>query len=166
MNDFITFSISPNVKKSIASYLRKKEGVIGRQLKAKLKESIEYIREKIADYAPEETGTLKETIRSLPISSSAFSFSLEQSGRIRLYMPLVRKKDQQILWVDRGTGIYGPTRRVITPTSSRFLYFEIGGQLIRTRSIKGQKGQRFISSALANSKLIVETKIRSALKEL
>lgn len=164
-DEFITFSLSTDVKKSLSSYLRKKEQVMGNNLRTKLKESLEYIRDKMEEYAPEQTGKLKRTISSLPISSKGLSFSLEKNGKMTFYFALNRQKDKQILWVDRGTGVYGPTGQPIRPVSSNFLYFEVNGQLIRTRSVLGQKGQRFIQSALNVSKLIVQSKIRSAIKE-
>ncbi len=163
---FLSATLTPDVKKALDKYLKNKEGVISARLRTQLKESIEYIRNKVAEYAPEQSGDLKSTILSLPISGlgNGLSFSFKDDRKLTLTLPLNRRRDQKILWVNRGTGIYGPNRRRIYPTSSEFLYFEVDGHLIRTRSIAGQRGQRFIQRALAVSKLIISTKISSALK--
>lgn len=75
------------------------------------------------------------------------------------------------LWLDAGTGLYGPMRRVITPQAKRALAFHAGtygkggslrlsgspragkagaaASLVVVRSVKGMKPRPFIARALA-----------------
>lgn len=54
------------------------------------------------------------------------------------------------LAVHEGTGVYGPYRRVIRPTSATFMVWhsESTGRLIRRRTVRGQRPQRFLKNAL------------------
>lgn len=158
----------PDLSKLLRDYFKRKEGKIGTKLRTKLKESMEYVRDRMVDLAPEVTGDLKSLISTLPVSAIAGNsagFSLSNNGKISISMPLNRKKDRKILWVDRGTGVYGPSGEPIVPQSAPNLVFEIGGRIIRTKSVKGQKGQQFIRRALNVSKIVILSKVRSAIKE-
>ncbi len=50
-------------------------------------------------------------------------------------------------WVDRGTGIYGPTGQRIYPKNADYLTFNIGGNQVFVRSIAGQKGSNYTGRA-------------------
>lgn len=54
-------------------------------------------------------------------------------------------------WVHGGTGIYGPRRRPITPTSKQFLRFKPKGSrtYVFARSVKGMKANPFLADALS-----------------
>lgn len=54
------------------------------------------------------------------------------------------------LWVHEGTGIYGPTGRVIRPTTSRYLRFKPKGttKYVYAQYVKGMKANRFLTAAL------------------
>jgi hypothetical protein len=165
--NFISGTLTPDVQQSLTNYFRRKEAKINKALREKLIESADYLKEKIAEYAPQQTGQLRQTILSLPVSgitTDGTGFSFTKTGIMKLSLNLVRRKDKQIRWVNNGTGIYGPTGQPIRPKSGEYLYFEVGGQLIRTRQVAGQEGQHFIERALSVSKLIISTKIRSALR--
>lgn len=168
MAEFLSLNFSSNFKAEINSFLAKKENAISSKLREKLYESMEYVRTKMSDYAQSRSGELKEIINSLPISaisSSRSSFSFTKSGNLEVAIRLDRVKDKRILWADRGTGIYGPFRRVIRPTNGEFIYFEIDGQFIKTRTTLGQPGTHFIRSAVNSSRLIIKSKILSAIRE-
>jgi len=159
--------IKTNIKKKVLGKRLKKIGErIDSKLRLRMRESLEYMREQIAEKAPEVTGTLREQIRSLPIKSvRKRGFKIfEGRGNLDISLSLERKKDQLILWVDRGTGIFGPRRKLIKPTTKPFMYFEINGVLMRKKTVKGQKPQRFIEKGLNASKLIVGSKVASALR--
>lgn len=165
---FLEFKFDKDINKEIKDYLKRKERVIGSKLRTKLKESMEFLKDRMAAYAPHNTGELREIIQTLPVSGLSTvtsSFSFTNNGKINISLILSRKRDRRILWADRGTGLYGPYKTRIVPTSSKFLYFEINGKLIRVRSIKGQKGTKFISRAISGSKLIIISKIRSGLRD-
>ncbi len=163
--EFIKFSFDKKFKKQIEDYLYKKQNAITQRIRTKLLESAEFVKEKMIQYAPRDSGNLSNIIKSLPIRSNGIKVSFNENSSMKVTIDLNRRKDLRILWADRGTGIYGPTRRVIRPTNGEFMYFEVNGQLIRTRTVKGQKAKRFIRSAVNASKLIIVSKLRSALKE-
>lgn len=164
--EFIQFTFDKKFKRELEKYIEKKGEVVSKKLRAKMLESAEYLKKMMVRYAPlGETSRLKTIIASLPVTSKGTKISLTQDGKMQIVINLGRKKDQRILWADRGTGIYGPNRRVIRPTNGEFLWFEVNGQLIRTRTVKGQRGKRFIRSAINASKLIIVTKVRSGLKD-
>lgn len=48
----------------------------------------------------------------------------------------------------KGTGIYGPRGRRITPKHGKYLVFRIGGQLVFARSVAGQRPNPFLVDAL------------------
>lgn len=48
------------------------------------------------------------------------------------------------LFVNRGTGLFGPLRRIIVPHTAKVLVFEKEGQTIFAAYTVGQPGQRFI----------------------
>lgn len=167
-DEFISIKMDKDIKKEINKYVEKKGDVLSRILRKKVKESCEYVRSKMQDYAPTgETGDLKELIGEIPINLITIDkVSLIQDAKLVVQLDLSSKKFRKIIWVDKGTGIYGPNRRLIRPVNAQFLYYEIDGVLHRSKTVKGQRGKRFIKSAVNTSKLIIKTKIRSALKDI
>ena len=59
------------------------------------------------------------------------------------------KNDKKYLgWVNDGTGVYGPRHTRITPVNSRFLHFTWKGREWFLKSVRGQKGQRFVERSM------------------
>lgn len=52
----------------------------------------------------------------------------------------------------RGTGIYGPAKRRITPQTARALRFRWNGRWVFARSVKGIPSNNFLKKALAAAK--------------
>lgn len=135
-------------------------------LNKKVQESLEYIKSKIASYAPAESGDLKNTILSLPttsIKTRGLSI-IYGSGSVEVSILLGRKKDKKIRWVNDGTGLFGPHRKWIYPTKKSIMTFKVDGKWVSVKRVKGQKGQKFIQRGIRASKLIIGSKILSALK--
>lgn len=57
---------------------------------------------------------------------------------------LVYHKAKHALFVERGTGLFGPFRKLIFPTRARALRFVTDGQVIFAAYTVGQPGQWFI----------------------
>jgi hypothetical protein len=135
-------------------------------LNKKVQESLEYVKNKIASYAPMESGDLKNTILSLPTTSiKTRGLSIMYgSGSIEMSILLGRRKDKKIRWVNDGTGLFGPRRRWIYPTKKSVMAFKVDGKWVVVKRTKGQKGQKFIQRGIRASKLIISSKILSALK--
>ncbi len=76
---------------------------------------------------PVDTGNLKQHIR------------VEANGnKIVVYMP------EYALYLEYGTGIYGPLKRPITPKEAKALKFSIGNKTVFAKSVKGMTPQPFI----------------------
>lgn len=157
-----TVSISRNFGQVLDDMDRRKL----RLLRIKTVESLEYLKNKIASYAPVRTGELRSLISSLPTSSAKVrGFSVMYGrGSVEISVLLARRKDRKIRWVNDGTGIYGPKGSYIYPRKAKFLSFRTENGFFRLRRIKGQRGQKFIERGIAASRVIIKSKIMSALK--
>jgi hypothetical protein len=65
-------------------------------------------------------------------------------------------------WVNDGTGIYG-SGKPITPKRAKYLRFEIGGRVIYAKSVKGQKGQKYVEKTLTQTEAVAERIVSRAL---
>ena len=147
----------------LSKRLKNFDGKITRNLRKQMVVALKEIRSSIASEAP---GNMSNRIMSLPIEnsrSSKFRLMLGK-GKLEASIVIARKRDMVILYLDRGTGIYGPKRRLIRPIKSRFLVFEVNGRLIFTKSVKCIKPMRFIKRGISNSKSKVTKIISKALK--
>ena len=82
--------------------------------------------------APHRTGTLQRSI--MP----------EVSG----LDALVAVNEKYGVYIEEGTGIYGPMHRPITPKVKKVLVFRINGKKIVTKSIKGMRARPFFGPAI------------------
>lgn len=162
------FEIKTNITRNmVGKKLFEMEQKYNRRIETKIKESIVYVRNKIAEFAPIRTGNLRNRILSLPITGvrkRGFKLIVGQSGSISVSLSLDRRKDKKILWADQGTGVYGPFGKPIKPRSSEFLQFKIDGRFVRAKVVEGQKPQHFIKNGIRASKLVVASKIKSAFR--
>lgn len=85
--------------------------------------------------APERTSNLINSITTV-ISGSAF----DTEARIKATAGYA-------LFVHEGTGIFGETGQPIRPKNAKALAFEINGQLVFRKSVKGMKGRPFLKQA-------------------
>lgn len=60
-------------------------------------------------------------------------------------------------FVEFGTGIYGSTKKPITPKNSQALRFEIDDNVIFAKSVRGQQGQFFFRAGKEYMKGLFET---------
>ncbi|MBR3139352.1 MAG: HK97 gp10 family phage protein [Methanobrevibacter sp.] len=68
----------------------------------------------------------------------------------------IRTPAEYAAFVNDGTGIYGPYKTpIIHPTIGKKFAFQVGGNMIYTNVIKGQKGQHFVEKSIeqTNGKL-------------
>lgn len=97
-----------------------------------------------------------ELIRNLKINSPVDEGKLQGSWfKAQNPGPLSRRVKSAALYaqaVNDGTGIYGPTGRVIRPRTGRLLGpFKYGGKMIAVPWIRGQKGQRFVEKSITKT---------------
>jgi len=85
------------------------------------------LRTALVKKVPVDTGLLKNSIR-VDITDSGMTISMKEYG----------------IYLEYGTGIYGPLGVPITPKTAKALKFEKGGKTIFAKSIKGMTPQPFI----------------------
>ncbi len=85
------------------------------------------LRNELVMKAPVDTGNLKNSI----------TVNVNDKG-INIYMP------EYAVYLEYGTGIYGPLGRPITPKDAKALKFKIGGKTVFAKSVKGMTPQPFI----------------------
>ena len=100
------------------------------------------VEAKAAEEAPKVSGNLADSIRKYI------------QNRRAVITPVAR----YALYVHQGTGIYGPHKKRIVPTTKKALAFQIGGKWIYRRSVKGQKPNPFMKRAF--------DEVRPRLKEI
>lgn len=64
------------------------------------------------------------------------------------------------LYVEQGTGLYGPHKQRIKPTSRKALAFKVGGVSVIRRSVAGMKAQPFFEPAVKSSISFVEHQLQ------
>lgn len=69
---------------------------------------------------------------------------------------LITNEAEYAKFLDEGTGIYGPKKKLIVPTNKKALKFKIGGTTIFVKSIKGIKPLHMILKAKMSKKLEVD----------
>lgn len=153
-------NIKTNLEKEFRNFLRSTDGRVTNDLRRGLKRSMNYIINRIASNAPyREFGKLKRDILEIPISSiqtqEDSGFVLFGNGKLTINLLLNRRKDKKIIWVNDGTGKYGPNKTRIIPVRAKFLRFEIDGKWIRVRSTKGMKGRKFIEAGIKEARPFV-----------
>lgn len=97
------------------------------------------VRQAAERLAPKDTGRMSRTITRKPLKITALHVRATVSTTTGYG-----------LFVEAGTGIYGPTGRPITPRRGRFLVFKPRGSnhVIKVTSVRGQPGQHFMRNAL------------------
>ena len=61
----------------------------------------------------------------------------------------IRNEAPYAMFIEQGTGLYGPRRRRITPKpGNRFLRFVVNGRVVYARSVSGIKPRHILADAL------------------
>ena len=89
--------------------------------------------------APVDTGKLRSGIQISPASPS---------GEVIQGSVFTDASVPYALWVERGTGLYGPYQTPIVPTTAKALAFELGGVKVVRRSVRGMKGREYMKTAV------------------
>jgi hypothetical protein len=97
------------------------------------------VRRRAQRLAPVLSGRLSRTITQDRVRATSLKTSVS-----------VRTNTGYGLYVEEGTGIYGPKNQVIRPRRAPFLVFQPKGlnHVIRVRSVRGQPGQHYMRDAL------------------
>jgi len=109
----------------------------------------EYCHGKIKANSPKRSGALSR------------SWVMDQIGALQ---HKVATSIKYARWVNDGTGIYG-SGRPITPKRAKYLRFTIGGRVIFARSVRGQKGQKYVEKTVAQTEAAAKRIVGSALRK-
>lgn len=64
---------------------------------------------------------------------------------------IVQPNKEYAIYVHEGTGVYGRSKRPITPKRAKYLRFKINGQWIYKKSVLGQKANPFVDRTAKKS---------------
>jgi HK97 gp10 family phage protein len=107
-----------------------------------IKEATKLITNKAVDKAPRRTGTLKRSIHSEVSTLGSFTGKIIQDSGVAKYG----------VFVEFGTGLYGPKGDLIYPNKAKVLAWKQGGQQFFARYTKGMKAQPYMRPAFEESK--------------
>lgn len=131
-----------------------------------LESATKLLKKEIAKAAPKKTGDLRKLIKSLPINAigarAGFGIFTAKSRTIKAIMNIGTQKHRKILWVNNGTGLFGPNKKLIVPVKAKTLKFKIGKKVIFSKFVVGQKGQKFIQKGIKNASTEINRKIIKA----
>lgn len=127
-----------------------------------LDEKIPRFREKLLDQLANNTKILFE--KNTPIDSGRASnaYQIKKSENQRE----ITNDTKYLGWVNDGTGIYGPRHQVIRPRHASVLHFHWRGKEWFLKSVKGQKGQKFVERSMTEVMRSVESAVVIASSEL
>lgn len=106
-------------------------------------------RRRVKATSPKKSGTLRNSWKKKKMGDLLYSVSTNV---------------KYAKWVNDGTGIYG-SGRPITPKRAKFLRFEWRGSLIFARSVRGQKGQKYVEEAVLQTEKVTDRVMISKLKK-
>lgn len=112
------------------------------------KDVAEHLALEIKQGAPKLTGNLASAVdveagaRNIIGVANSFKFEVSINERQAPYA----------LYVEKGTGIFGPTRSPIKSLPGNVLVFELNGKTIFAHSVKGQRGRHFVRDAILRTK--------------
>ena len=105
-------------------------------VRRKVREVTENVADRCRVLAPNRDGTLRASIKTAVRVSGT-----KVVGHV--YSDL-----EYSVYVQRGTGIYGPVGRPIRPRRSPMLVFDVGGRTVFARQVRGTPPQPFMLEAL------------------
>ncbi len=117
------------------------EGIIGDIVAAKryaITKTTGLLTGSIQENEPVDTGNM--------VNRTTYEVIDEDNAVIKITAPYAK-------WVNDGTGIYGPYKTPIVPTTAQALRFIIGGQTFIRRSVKGMQGRHFVEKGIAKRNL-------------
>ena len=127
------------------------------------KDIAEHLALEIKGGAPKRTGNLAAAVdmeagaRNVIGVANSFKFEVSVDTNRAPYA----------LYVEKGTGIFGPTRSPIRSMTGNVLVFELNGKTVFAHSVKGQRGRHFVRDAVLRTKeLYVPVRVEILREEL
>lgn len=139
------FRISPsNIDNRLQALLMAPDGIVTEDTRRRARNVSAKARQLARERSVDTTGALPGSIRYEVRSSFGFSVVARVGSDLK-----------HALWVEQGTGIFGPHHTPIIPTQAKFLRFKPHGSesIILARSVRGQPGKHFLRDALSAANL-------------
>lgn len=138
------------------------------ELEIKKDASLEDLQSKAGNIARKGLNyTSQDLLRNLVSNSPV------DTGLLKGWFP-TRKGDMQIEvkspaayvgFVNDGTGLYGPSHQKITPKNGKVLHWVKDGKDYFAKSVKGQKGQKFVEKSIEQTSNKIEQYFLRATQE-
>jgi len=121
-----------------------------RLMKAALVNSVNKIQSEARAHAPHKTGTLQRSILT----------------QVDYPEGQVQVNEKYGIWLEEGTGIYGPTGSRITPKKAKALAWGSGGSMVFARSTKGMKARPFFKPGIEKSVEYINAQFQKVIERL
>ena len=129
----------------------------------KLAEKMPLIKKKGMSYVAQ--GMISNLTRNSPVDHGLLRqwFIYSNSGDTIT----IRSPAHYAKFVNDGTGIFGPRGTpIIHPSIGKKFAFQVNGQMIYTRMIRGQKGQHFVERSIEQTKPQIGNFMIKAVREV
>ena len=92
-------------------------------------------------------GLINELMKNSPVDHGLLKqWFVSQSSEEEIH---IQSPASYAKFVNDGTGIYGPYKTpIIHPVIGKKFAFQVGGKMVYTNMIKGQKGQHFVEKSI------------------
>ena len=127
-----------NLNGRLRADLMAEGGAVREDVKRRAANVRDEARRLLAERADEPSGELGRSIRYVTREAAEGSVAAQVGSDL-----------EHAIWVEEGTGVYGPRGAEITPRSAPLLVFRSrSGSIIRTPSVRGQRPKRYLRDAL------------------
>lgn len=123
-------------------------GNADRVTKAAVSNSVNRVQSEVRKRAAHRTGTLQRSVLVY----------------IKGLMGIVQVNEKYGIFLEQGTGIYGPEARPIRPVNAKALVFKIGGNVIFAKEIKGIRAKPFFAPGIKAAQSYVDAQFTRVLQ--
>lgn len=111
----------------------------------------EVVKSRIRAKAPHRTGTLQRGVQYEMVGSLA---------------SVVSEQEKYGIFVEEGTGLYGPKNELIRPQTAKVLHFTSGGKEVFARYTRGMKAQPFFKPGTEEALPLVQAIFKKVSDEI
>lgn len=134
----ISYKIEIKNLAELQSHFRKAPEITGKRIVEAGNKSLLSLQGTAKQLSPIDSGRLRQSILVSPMRQSGSSFTGSVGTSV-----------DYAAWMERGTGIYGPSGQPIRPKTKKFLAFRgKGGKMVFAKSVKGVRGRFYMKGAV------------------
>lgn len=119
-------------------------------VRAALVNSSNKVQSEARKRAPHRTGTLQRSILTY----------------LKYPLAVVQVNEKYGIFLEQGTGIYGPENRPIRPLKAKALVFKVGGQIIFTKEVKGIRARPFFAPGIQASQAYINGQFQRVIERM